>query len=520
LSLSLTLIVARQDTFLHVVRGFETYSIWQFYDQLYSPELVRQRLTGDVTRQYQSAAARLNLEKILNSGPVPEIKLLDKRTDAAGQTIQLSVSLSHTIGKGIGRRLIWRLNGTTVGETKPAELQNTQDSRGPITVSQGIKIDPSQDNVVTVTAFNEAGLLATAPYEIEIDHFGVQAKDQPRSRMFIVAIGVNDYDTPQLAHLNFPVRDVQTLAAAFKNVAEAGGYDSAEILELTQKNAIKDKIEAAFADLAKRVRYQDTLIVLLAGHGESVESKQGDVVVGRYYYYASNTKLGNGHTVETDGIGVESWERWIASVQVSKKLMIVDTCKSWDAIAAVRANSDVEQIVQDSTANRIQYAIGESVFTASRDVALEGQALGHGVLTYAVLKALAEPRPQHTDLDVKAMDELVVLEVERLSALLNKPQQTANKIVRNFPLGRPPSGLPPPPFERVTVKPGEYVICGQIEVRSKASLEEGERVGNLNESGTGCTKVQVLEFHGAWTAIAKDSLARGYVPANAVQKLN
>lgn len=154
------------------------------------------------------------------------------------------------------------------------------------------------------------------------------------------------------------------------------------------------------------------------------------------------------------------------------------------------------------------------MFTASRDVALEGEALGHGVLTYAVLEALAKPRP---DLDVKAMDQLVVPEVERLSALLNKPQQTANKIVQNFSLGRPPSGLPPPPFERVSVKPGSYVVCSQIEVRSQP---DGDKVDNLNEGGTGCTAVQVLEFYDGWTAIAKDGIKRGYVPATAVQKLN
>jgi hypothetical protein len=444
-----------------------------------------------VTRRYKDAASKLNLEAILNSGRLPKIELLEKRTDAAGETVQLAVSLSHTVGKGIGRRLIWRLNGTPVSETEPPELRNAQASRGPITVRQGIKIDPGkEDNVVTITAFNGAGLLATEPYEIKIDRFGIQTKDsEPRARMFIVAIGVNTYDTPQLPPLNFPVRDVQTLAKAFKAVAEAGGYEKpAEIIDLTHEKAVKDLIEAAFADLAKRTRRQDTLIVLLAGHGESV--------AGRYFYYPSNAKLGGDHDVGTDAISIETWARWIAGVQVEKKLVIIDTCKSYDGIAMVRYGSDVERIVEEASANRLQSAFGQSVFTASRDAALEGKALGHGVLTYAILKALAEPQPPNEPLDVKGIDRLVEPEVKRLSRLLNREQQAYNKIGGNFPVGIPPSGLPPPPFQQISPKPGKYVICTQIEVRSKPSVLEGITVETLNEAAAGCTEVQVMEFYG------------------------
>ncbi|MGJ5074782.1 caspase family protein [Bradyrhizobium oligotrophicum] len=509
------------DKLLAVVRGLTTYSVMQFYDQLYAPELVQERLTGDVTGRYQSAKARLDLEKILDSGPVPKIEHLELRTDAAGETIQVTVQLSHTIGKGIGRRLIWRLNGTPVGETEPPELRNAKDARGPIAISQGIKVDPDMDNIVTVTAYNGADLLATEPYLIKIDRFGLQSKEtEPRSRMFIVEIGVNDYKAHQLKHLDFPVNDVRALAEAFKNVAEAGGYEKpVEIIDLTQERAVKDNISLAFANLAKQVRRQDALIVLLAGHGESVESRQGDIVVPRYFYYPSDAELGGEHTVETDGIGIETWARWIAEVQVSKKLIIVDTCKSWGAIGTVRA-MDAERIVQQSLATRLQHAIGESVFTASRDAALEGHALGHGVLTYAVLEALAKPQPGNELLDVKAIDRLVEPEVKRLSQLLNREQQVYNKIGGYFPVGLPPSGLPPPPYEPVDVKPGKYVICSQIEVRSKASPEEGSPVEILNESGVGCTEVQVIEFLGSWTKIARHGVAKGYVPAKDVQRLN
>ena len=364
-----------------------------------------------------------------------------------------------------------------------------------------------------MTGYNGAGLLATEPRSAKVLGDGTirNPESEPLARMFIVAIGVNTYETMQLAPLEFPVRDVRTLAAALKAVAEAGRYEKpVEIIELTQENAVKAKIEARFAELAGRVRRQDALIVLLAGHGDSV--------AGRYFYYPADARLGGSRNYETEGIPIETWSRWIASVQVDKKLVIVDTCKSWEAIAAVRS-SDAERIAQETMTNRIQNAVGHSVLTASRDAALEGRVLGHGVLTYAVLRALGADGSSAV-IDVKAIDQFVVPEVRRLSRLLNREQQTHNKIGGDFPIGPNQSKLAPPKWTPVAIKPGKYVICRQVIVRSKPSEVDGSDNEILNESGIGCTEVQVVEHFGNWTAIARQGVAKGYVPIDAVLELN
>ena len=141
----------------------------------------------------------------------------------------------------------------------------------------------------------------------------------------------------------------------------------------------------------------------------------GEFVAGTYYYYPSDTQLGNGHTIESAGIDTETWARWIASVQVEKKLFIVDTCKSWEARAALKS-TDAERIVQEAMANRIQNAFGHSVLTAARDAALESPALGHGVLTYAVLSALGTPQAAKEEIGVKDIDKYVVPEVRRIQS--------------------------------------------------------------------------------------------------------
>jgi hypothetical protein len=53
---------------LHVVRGFEAYSIDQFYEALHRPDLVREKLAGDPQGRVREAAAKLDLTKGAASG--------------------------------------------------------------------------------------------------------------------------------------------------------------------------------------------------------------------------------------------------------------------------------------------------------------------------------------------------------------------------------------------------------------------------------------------------------------------
>jgi len=59
-----------------------------------------------------------------------------------------------------------------------------------------------------------------------------------------------------------------------------------------------------------------------------------------------------------------------------------------------------------------------------------------------------------------------------------------------------------------------------VDVRSKASSVEGSKIETLNEQGGGCTEVQVVEYYGSWTAIARSGVLKGYVPADVVMRLN
>ena len=460
-------------------------------------------------RKHEDEASKLNLQKILDSGPAPTLDLLENEIERAGDTVRIRVRIFNNEGGGIGKRLIWRVNGQTAGETQPAALQALANPNGPVTVTQALKLDPSRENIVTVTAYNGAGLLATLPLRYKIDRFGATPVGEARPRMFILAVGVDSYSDPALTPLKLAVKDVSTLARDLKASAEAGGYEKAEIIERLEANATKEKIASAFADIADRIRRQDALIVLLAGHGKSVS--------GRYYYMPISTRFGGPErrNITTEGIPSDTWQQWIASVQVDKKLLIIDTCESSDAVFISRGSR--EELARATAVDRLRQSVGHSVITAARQASLEVNRLGHGILTFAVLQALAQPSPASGLIQIRDLDAFVLREVPRLSEeLTGQAQEPFNKVVGNFPIGASRPGAGPKPPAAADCKTGRYILLGSAAVPVRAKPEDNAEINVILEVPT---EVQVCEFHGTWTLIGRKDTKLGYVPADAVRRI-
>ena len=235
----------RGTAMLGVVRGLEPFSVMQFYDHLYRPDLIEQVLKGDPEGKYADAASKLNLEKILNSGSAPQIEQVpERKTELINDTANVTVRLTDT-GGGIGEKVVWRVNGVTQGELSGSEQQAPKAAGGYRIVTQSLRIDPAKKNVVEITAYNGAGLLASEPYGIEIDKFGVTSEERPR--MYVVAVGVTDYAKAEW-HLKYAANDAQTMGNTLKSVAR-GLYGEPKVISLLDKDATAKGIEAAIDSL-------------------------------------------------------------------------------------------------------------------------------------------------------------------------------------------------------------------------------------------------------------------------------
>ncbi|MCB2051422.1 MAG: SH3 domain-containing protein, partial [Novosphingobium sp.] len=98
--------------YLNVVKGLDIISIDQVYDALYRPDLVKEALAGDPDGKLKAAAAMLDLEKVIDSGFPPQVKVVSPVeaeqgapvpgvVKATGEAVEVEMELSDH-GGGFG----------------------------------------------------------------------------------------------------------------------------------------------------------------------------------------------------------------------------------------------------------------------------------------------------------------------------------------------------------------------------------------------------------------------------------
>ena len=133
------------------------------------------------------------------------------------------------------------------------------------------------------------------------------------SKLFVVALGVSDYDDDSL-DLQFAAKDAKDLAAAF---AEHGSGE-VKCLALTDK-------EVANAEVLERVREfltestpDDRVVLYLAGHG-MLDDKLD------YHYAPASFDVEN---VSKTGISMSRLTGMLQSIPARERLLLLDTCHS------------------------------------------------------------------------------------------------------------------------------------------------------------------------------------------------
>ena len=91
---------------VRVKNGASLFDIDQFYQALYRPDLVREKLAGDPRGLVRRAAANLDLNKAIASGFAPDVRLTPGGADTASISADAEIS---DRGGGIGR-VEWRVN--------------------------------------------------------------------------------------------------------------------------------------------------------------------------------------------------------------------------------------------------------------------------------------------------------------------------------------------------------------------------------------------------------------------------
>src|SRR5204863_5635381 len=146
-------------------------------------------------------------------------------------------------------------------------------------------------------------------------------------------------------------------------------------------------IEDAVRDVAELTRPQDTLVVILCGHGAFLG--------GRLYFAPHDLRFGSDRpdgALRSRGLPVDELAAAMATARALKRVLIVDTASSGSAFGvAEKGRSEVGLRGAVERLSRSQ-GVRMLVATGYTNKAVEFSELGHGALSYALLAASGTDR--------------------------------------------------------------------------------------------------------------------------------
>jgi WD40 repeat protein/uncharacterized caspase-like protein len=481
---------------LGIVRGFEVLSIDQVYQSLYRPDLVREKLAGDPQGLVREAAVRLDLATVLASGNAPKVSLVAPREGAqiGPEHVTGEVEITDS-GGGIGR-VEWRVNGVTVGVESPAPAAGL-----PLRITRELTLDEGI-NDIEVVAYNSANLIASIPARVNVA--GPMPGTRLPGRLFVLAIGLNDYADPRF-ELAYAVPDAKALGRALAETGK-GLYDGQPHVTLLNDGEVSPgNLFQIFTKLADEMRPTDTFVFFLAGHGKTVE--------GRYYFLPQDFRLDGEPTkanieraVLTQGIAQEQWQRWFAFIPTRRSVMLFDTCESGTLTGERRETQALER---GAGSDRLAQATGRTILTASSGDtdAWEGYR-GHGLFTYNLLEALERgDGDDNGTIEVTELAAYVHAQVTTLSEKVFKRRQTPQvRITSNYAFARAARVLPATASDIVipqrpthqTTNSSELLVVPMLGARQVRRLDPN-------------TPVTMVNSEGGWALVARDSRPLGYI---------
>jgi hypothetical protein len=319
--------------------------------------------------------------------------------------------------------------------------------------------------------------------------------------MHVLAVGVSQYAKDEW-RLQFAASDAKSIADQFKAVGK-DLYDDVQVTTVVDEEATAKGIEASINRMKDGIGSNDVFVLFIAGHGISV--------AGTYYFIPQDLQLTGGRTVMSDGISQDMLDGWIKRIPAQKSILILDTCQSPTATRDL----DPELV---TAVDRLQHATGRSIITAAGGAALEGYK-DHGLLTYVVLQALTKSKPDDND-EVTLTDvaQQVDHDVPILSRSTNGIEQWPhNTIEGNFALGRRVAAIVEQVSNEIPRTP-THVLIREERLREKPARDAaGER-----KLAPG-TLVRVVDSAvnsaGNWVVVAREGQKLGYVPADAIARI-
>ncbi|HHL18502.1 MAG TPA: hypothetical protein ENJ33_02065 [Thiothrix sp.] len=235
-----------------------------------------------------------------------------------------------------------------------------------------------------------------------------------KGRLFLVAVGVSDYDDNEL-DLHFAAKDA---IAVEKILQQQGNKQYKKVISVIladgHKNPTRNNIEDAVS-LFRDATIDDTVVLFISGHG---------INDGQHYYFLPRDAEKQGdHWRPSSVVKWRILQDALADAK-GQRILLVDTCHAGNAFNP--------RLVNDAAAKDIIVISS----TDSQSLAFEKAELGHGVFTYALLEGLkgkADALDGNKQITFKELDTWLSIHVPKLSDGAQTPVLNLPPSFKDFP---------------------------------------------------------------------------------------
>jgi WD40 repeat protein len=388
-------------------------SIDTYYEKFYRPDIVQLAMQGTTID---------NLPKISDVKSAPIVRILNTEKEVDTDTLEILVKVLPRSG-GVGDIRLYH-NGTAVVETKAFTKKGNSK---PFERSFEVKLVEGQ-NEIRAIAFE-----GTNSHRSEFATFKVKSTFKPvqKSKIHALVVGIQEFENER-RNLKYTRADAELFVNTLVQGSQ-GLFEEGKIVSLMSKeNTTKEHILKMLGEF-KETQAADMFVFYAGSHG----MVDGDV----YYLITSNVGSVSSRRLKLDAISREELKKAIANIQVSKKMIVLDTCFAGKYGEDRYKEYGSRGMSEEDALNVLSHAIGVNIFAASKSdqEAIEGYK-GHGIFTYVLTQGLKKEADQNKDGFVKNFElaDYIDTEVPKISKkeFEHKQFPTVNVSGQAFPLSR------------------------------------------------------------------------------------
>jgi WD40 repeat protein/uncharacterized caspase-like protein len=391
-----------------------------FMRDYYEPRLLARILKGE---EFKTIPNLQSLNRVQPTVKIAKIEPQSGQPDEVAVTIEVgseSHSFDHdgkpeVLKSGVYDVRLFR-DGQLVGHADDCVLADTSTDQKMLPPFEHIKL-PLRPNAKEVEfsayAFNHARVKSMTYTK----SYAIPPRLAPRKRVaYLICMGVSAFDNESW-DLGFAASDAQAIATSLKEtLKQSGQFDQVisvplisaakearrdgERRMITENTATKANLRAVLGALAGEAS-DAQLLQRLPGAAGLRKALPEDLVLlafsthgcngndGQYYLVPSDIGTGYGRHVDEalkrKLISTDELSRWLRDVDAGEMVMIVDACQS---AASVEQEEFKPGPMGSRGLGQLAYDKRMRILAASRasESALEDKGIGHGLLTYALLR--------------------------------------------------------------------------------------------------------------------------------------